>query len=162
MRTTHWLIYSQFHTESCSERGANLNARDSWGYTPLQRAATNDCVDAAKALLAAGASLEDRPRAHDGGDNALREKLREAPRPVLRLHLRFRRPHRGGERVPKIPPVYLIFCLCPPYPPPHNRARAGTRCASVARSKQPRARGTFTAPPRAPGVPPTARASSGR
>lgn len=45
-------------TRVLCERGADLDARDSWGYTPLQRAATNDCVDAAKALLAAGASLE--------------------------------------------------------------------------------------------------------
>ena len=38
-------------------RGAEVDARDSWGYTPLQRAATNNCVDAARALVEAGASI---------------------------------------------------------------------------------------------------------
>jgi ankyrin repeat protein len=77
MRTTHWLIYSQV-TKLLCERGANLNARDSWGYTPLQRAATNDCVDAAKALLAAGASLEISSGLDGDGDNAyeLAKRLR--------------------------------------------------------------------------------------
>ena len=73
MRTTHWLIYSQV-TKLLCERGANLNARDSWGYTPLQRAATNDCVDAAKALLAAG-----------GGDAATLEPFAKLGAPVGRL-----------------------------------------------------------------------------
>ena len=77
MRTTHWLIYAQV-TKLLCERGANLNARDSWGYTPLQRAATNDCVDAAKALLAAGASLEISSGLDGDGDNAyeLAKRLR--------------------------------------------------------------------------------------
>ena len=79
MRTTHWLIYSQV-TKLLCERGANLNARDSWGYTPLQRAATNDCVDAAKALLAAGASLEISSGLDGDGDNAyeLAKRLRSS------------------------------------------------------------------------------------
>ena len=65
-------------TQLLCERGANLNARDSWGYTPLQRAATNDCVDAAKALLAAGASLEISSGVDGDGDNAyeLAKRLR--------------------------------------------------------------------------------------
>ena len=65
-------------TQLLCERGANLNARDSWGYTPLQRAATNDCVDAAKALLAAGASLEISSGLDGDGDNAyeLAKRLR--------------------------------------------------------------------------------------
>ena len=65
-------------TKLLCERGANLNARDSWGYTPLQRAATNDCVDAAKALLAAGASLEISSGLDGDGDNAyeLAKRLR--------------------------------------------------------------------------------------
>ena len=45
---------------------------------PLQRAATNDCVDAAKALLAAGASLEISSGLDGDGDNAyeLAKRLR--------------------------------------------------------------------------------------
>ena len=35
-----------------------MDAFDSWGYTPLQRCATNNCVDSARVLLEAGASLE--------------------------------------------------------------------------------------------------------
>ena len=77
VRSTHWLICAQV-TKLLCERGANLNARDSWGYTPLQRAATNDCVDAAKALLAAGASLEISSGLDGDGDNAyeLAKRLR--------------------------------------------------------------------------------------
>ena len=58
--------------------GAAVDARDAWGYTPLQRAATNDCVDAAKALLAAGASLEISSGLDGDGDNAyeLAKRLR--------------------------------------------------------------------------------------
>ena len=77
-------------TQTHYERGANLNARDSWGYTPLQRAATNDCVDAAKALLAAGASLE----ISSGLDGDGSRTPTASKRLVLRLHLRLRRLQR--------------------------------------------------------------------
>ncbi|GMI08244.1 hypothetical protein TrRE_jg2860 [Triparma retinervis] len=36
--------------------GGDVDARDAWGYTPLQRAATNDLDFAARALLESGAS----------------------------------------------------------------------------------------------------------
>ncbi|KAJ1459729.1 hypothetical protein M885DRAFT_510939 [Pelagophyceae sp. CCMP2097] len=48
------------------EAGAEIDARDAWGYTPLQRCATNNCLDAAQALLAAGAN----PTAPSGLENA--------------------------------------------------------------------------------------------
>ena len=44
------------HVRACRQGRSAAGPRGR-GYTPLQRAATNDCVDAAKALLAAGASL---------------------------------------------------------------------------------------------------------
>ena len=52
-------------TQLLVDRGADVDARDAWGYTALQRAATNNCVAAARVLLAAGASL-DLPSGLDG------------------------------------------------------------------------------------------------
>ena len=43
MRTTHWLIYAQV-TQLLCERGANLNARDSWGYTPRSQSSCVTCA----------------------------------------------------------------------------------------------------------------------
>lgn len=46
----------QYSTKLLISAGGNVDARDSWGYTPLQRAATNDLDEAARALLESGAS----------------------------------------------------------------------------------------------------------
>jgi len=51
--------------------GAAVDARDAWGYTPLQRAATNNCAEAARVLLAAGADARAPSGLGGVGDSAL-------------------------------------------------------------------------------------------
>ena len=60
------------------EAGADVDARDAWGYTPLQRCATNNCLEAAQALLAAGADATAKSGLEAAGDSAhaLAKRLR--------------------------------------------------------------------------------------
>ena len=66
------------------ERSDDVDATDTWGYTPLQRCATNDLAEGAAALLAAGASRL-RPSGLEGtGDSARALALRFRSFGVLR------------------------------------------------------------------------------
>mmetsp|Transcript_81780 Transcript_81780/g.159630 ORF Transcript_81780/g.159630 Transcript_81780/m.159630 type:complete len:231 (-) Transcript_81780:125-817(-) len=58
--------------------GAKLEARDGWGYTALQRAATNNLGITAKALIDAGASHSSRSGLDEDGESArgLAKRLR--------------------------------------------------------------------------------------
>jgi ankyrin repeat protein len=68
----------QYSTKLLISAGGNVDARDSWGYTPLQRAATNDLDEAARALLESGASQTEPSGTELKGESArdLAKRLR--------------------------------------------------------------------------------------
>ena len=61
--------------EARAKAGADIDAVDTWGYTALQRAATNNLASAASALLEAGAS-HTRPSGLEGSGQSARELAR--------------------------------------------------------------------------------------
>jgi ankyrin repeat protein len=71
------------------EAGAQLEPRDMWGYTPLQRMATNNLAVGADALVRAGASHLSPSGTEGTGDNARELARRLRSYDVLRVFQRY-------------------------------------------------------------------------
>jgi hypothetical protein len=89
--------------------GAQLETRDTWGYTPLQRMATNNCAIAANVLIRAGASHRSPSGTEETGDSARALARRLRSYPVLSVFQQWEA--ENGEPLPndemRLPPPSL-------------------------------------------------------